>query len=83
MYSIKLSAKMRKIMTYILHPLSGDSLKWKMKQLEIKVTPRKRGRGVASETTDPISQVKMWPECLWQEVAARCFVFPSVLHNLH
>lgn len=44
MYSIKLSAKMMKIMTYILHPLPGDSLKWKMKQLgRLKLPPKKEG----------------------------------------
>lgn len=43
MYGIKLSTKMRKVMTCILRPRPGDSPKWKMKQLEIKVTPKRGG----------------------------------------
>lgn len=51
-------------MTYILHPLPGDSPKWKMKQSEIKVIPPKAGGRVATGTAGPISQVKMGPERL-------------------
>lgn len=79
MYSIKLYAKMRKV----IHPLPVDSPKWKMKQLEVKVTPQKEGerRGLR----------KSWPHLLGYSAArtcvtgggiARCCVFPSVLHNL-
>lgn len=79
MYSIKLYAKMREV----IHPLPVDSPKWKMKQLEVKVTPQKEGERQGLR--------KSWPHLLGYNAArmfvmgggiTQCCVFPSVLHNL-
>ena len=56
---IRLSAQMGTVMTYVLHPLPGDSPKWKMKllkQSEMKVTLQKRERGVTSGIAGLICQ---------------------------
>lgn len=83
MHGIRLSAQMRTEMTYILHPLPGDSPKWKMKlrkQLEMEVTLQKRGRGVTPGVPDPICQV--WNVARTLVTGGGIWTFCPSLHSL-
>ena len=68
---------------HILHPLPGDSPKWKMKlqkQLEMEVTLQERGRGVTSGIADPICQV--WNVARTLVIGGSSWAFCPSLHSL-